>query len=61
MEHLKALCDVLGLSLDEAIKGAPEQATTATEQAMLDTMRRLSDTDAEILLAMAKRMGPRQE
>ena len=56
MQHLRGLCDVLDLTLDEAVKGSPQEAKTGTEQAMLEAMRRLGDEDAEMLLAMARRM-----
>lgn len=57
MEHLRGLCEVLELSLDEAVKGAPGEAKTAVEQRMLEVMRGLNDVDQEMLLAMASRMG----
>lgn len=60
MDHLRGLCDVLELSLDEAVRGAPGEAKTAVEQRMLDVMRDLSDADQEMLLAMASRMGDRK-
>lgn len=60
MQHLRGLCDVLGLTLDEAVKGKPEEAKTGTEQAMLEAMRKLPDLDTEMLLAMAQRMGKQQ-
>lgn len=57
MDHLRGLCDVLDLSIDEAIKGTPGEAKTGLEQRMLDVLRGLSDVDQEMLLAMAARMG----
>ena len=57
MQHLKALCDVLGITLDEAVRGAPEEAATGVEQAMLDALRRMSPAKAESLLAVAKGMA----
>lgn len=56
MEHLRAMCEVLDLSLDDAVKGSPKEAKTATQQLMLESMESMSDADAEILLAMAMRM-----
>ena len=56
MNHLRGLCDVLDLTLDEAVKGAPAEAKTGTEQRMLEAMRSMSDADVEMLLAMAARM-----
>lgn len=56
MVHLRGLCDVLDMTLDDAVKGAAEQAATGVEQALLEAVRKLPDADAEMLLAMAKRM-----
>ena len=56
MDHLRGLCDILDMSLDEAVKGAPAEAQTGAEQRMLDAMRTLGDADIEMLLAMAARM-----
>lgn len=53
MEHLRALCRVLDVTLDEAIKGAPAEAKTGEEQAMLDLFRSTGDRERELLLAMA--------
>ena len=52
MEHLKAICAVLNVSLDEAIKGEPAEAKTAEEQAMLDAFRAATDQGRQVLLAM---------
>ncbi len=57
MEHLRGLLAVLDLSLDEAIKGAPAEAVTGTEQLMLQKMREMSQEDVELLLAMAEKLG----
>lgn len=57
MEHLRGLLDVLDLSLDEAIRGAPMEAVTAAENAMLQRMRAMSDEDVVLLLAMAEKLG----
>ena len=56
MEHLRALCEVLDLTLDEAVKGAPAEAKTGVEQAMLEALRSMSAAKAEALLAVAKGM-----
>ena len=58
MEHLRALCDVLDLSLDEAIGGTAEPAT-AVEQQMLQAMRELDPAAVELLLAMAAKLKGR--
>lgn len=57
MEHLRALCDVLDVSLDEAVLGAPLEPQTGAEQKMLDLMRNMSDENIEIMLALASKMG----
>lgn len=51
MEHLKALCTALGMSLDEATGTAPLEAKTAVEQRMLSLLRDLDTLGAEALLA----------
>ena len=50
MEHLKALCSVLGLSLDEATGAAPLEAKTAIEHRMLSILRGMDAGNAEVLL-----------
>jgi hypothetical protein len=50
MEHLKALCVVLELSLDDAVMGAPKEAKTAEEQVMLDLFRSSDDQGRQFLL-----------
>ena len=57
MEHLQGLCKVLGVTIDQAASGAPAEALTATEQAVLETMRRLTPESAEFLLATALHMA----
>lgn len=52
MEHLKALCDVLDVSLDEAVSGSPAQAVTAVEQVLLHEFRKLSPRAQENLIAL---------
>lgn len=54
MEHLRGLLDALGMTLDIAERGAPAEAITATELAMLQAMRRMPDAMAESLLAIAQ-------
>lgn len=56
MEHLRGLCDVLDVSLDEAVKGAPAEAKTGMEQAILDALREVPDESQELALAMLKQM-----
>lgn len=56
MEHLRGLCDVLDLSLDEAIKGAPAEAKTGMEQAVLDALRDVPDDSQELALAMLRKL-----
>lgn len=50
MEHLKALCDALDMSLDEAAGAAPKEARTAVEHQMLSILRDLDSAQAEALL-----------
>lgn len=57
MEHLRALCDVLDVSLDEAMKGAAREAKTATQQLVLDAMDSMDPADEEMVLALIMRMG----
>ena len=54
MEHLRALCGVLDLTLDEATGGAPHTAATASEQMLLDETRHLDESSVQLLLAMAR-------
>lgn len=61
MEHLRALCDVVGVSLDEATGGMPQEAVTAVEQRLLQLTRQLDDLDAEMLLGIAERMSQREK
>lgn len=53
MEHLKALCDVLQMSIDEAVRGEPAKTVTAEERVMLDIMRDLGTDEAQSLLGIA--------
>jgi transcriptional regulator with XRE-family HTH domain len=57
MQHLKAICAVLDVSLDEAIRGEPREAKTAEEQVLLDQFRDMSAEDREVYLAMGRRLG----
>lgn len=61
MEHLRGLCDVLEMTLDEAIKGAPNEAATGLEQALLDAVRDMEGADAEMILANAQRLRRRTQ
>jgi transcriptional regulator with XRE-family HTH domain len=59
MEHLKALCRVLEVSLDDAVQGRPAEVKTAEEQVMLDLFREAGNQGRELLLAMGKQMEGR--
>lgn len=59
MEHLRGLCDVLGLTLDQAAGGRSEEAQTDEEQAMLQAFRAATGADREYLLATAAVMAKR--
>lgn len=59
MEHLRGLCNVLGLTLDQAAGGQSEEARTDEEQAMLQAFRASSGADREYLLATAAVMAKR--
>lgn len=61
MEHLKALCDVLDLSIDEAVRGRPSEAVTGLEGAMLETLRALPPEQGQALLALASSMVKKAE
>lgn len=69
MEHLKGLCEVLGLSLDEAVKGKPQEAVTAVEMKMLEAVRGMPPDKAEAWLALGTMLkseslmleGPKKE
>lgn len=56
MEHLRALCGVLDISIDEATGGQPHTAATAIEQALLAEARTLDDESIQLLIAMARRL-----
>lgn len=56
MDHLRGLLDVLDLSLDEAVKGAPAEAKTGLEQAVLDGLREMPDDLQETVLALIKQL-----
>lgn len=60
MEHLRGLCEVLDLSLDEAVQGAPNVATTGTEQLLLERFRDLPDAAQETVLALLATMGRKE-
>lgn len=55
MEHLTALCEVLGLSVDEATRGE-DAPLTAVESALLQQARKLNDAQQQALLAIASSM-----
>lgn len=54
MHHLVALCDALRMSVDEAVRGDPMEATTAVEAAVLAKLRALSPEQQEAVLAMTE-------
>lgn len=56
MEHLKGLCRVLEMSLDEAMGESSLEAITDVEQLMLKKLRKLNPASAELLLALAEKM-----
>ncbi len=56
MEHLKALCAVLDMSLDEASGAKSAEAATAVEHRMLTILRDLEPAAAEALLASGEAM-----
>lgn len=57
MEHLKALCLVLDVSLDAAVMGEPTEAKTAEEQVLLDQFRTMDVADRQVLLLMGSRFS----
>lgn len=59
MEHLKGLCDVLGMTLDQAAGGPSEEAQTDEEAALLQAFRAAGGADREYLLATAAVMANR--
>lgn len=62
MEHLKGLCDVLGISIDAAAGAASKEARTDEEQVLLDAFRQMeSGQDREMLLANALHLARRNK
>lgn len=59
MHHMRALCDVLEINLDEATGGKPRQPRTAIEQAFMAELQAMTPEDAEMLLLQAKHMNRR--
>lgn len=60
MEHLLAVCAVLGMTLDEAAGNATVEARTDEEQVWLEALRALpSGGDREYLLGLAATMASR--
>lgn len=55
MEHLRALCDVLDLSLDEVYGMKAGEAKTETEMALLSAAREADDEDVQLALAILRR------
>lgn len=52
MEHLKALCDVLGLSVDEVVGQRPIQAQTDLQQVILSGLNELDEEQQQLVAAM---------
>lgn len=50
MDHMRALCNALDMSLDEAMGQSPKEAQTDMEQRMLSILRDLDPAQAEALL-----------
>lgn len=57
MEHLRALCDVLQISFEDAAGDDDIAPVTTTEAELLKAVRNLSDTKAQALLAIAHAMS----
>lgn len=53
VEALRALCDVLGVSVAQVIEDDPDFAHDGIERTWLRALRELSQTERESLLAMA--------
>ncbi len=53
MEHLQGLCAVLRISIDDAVKGAANEADTGVAKALLTAIRNMDAKDAEFILASA--------
>lgn len=60
MEHLKALLDILDISLDEAVKGAPGEAKTGMEQILLDRFRLVSAETQGAVVALLDQVGAKK-
>lgn len=56
MRYTRALCDVLGIDLDEATGGKPREPKTAFGQALLAVAEQLEPEDAEIVLLTAQHL-----
>ena len=60
MAHLKGLCEVLGMTLDEAARGPSDEARTDEEQAWLRLFRELkSGEDREYLIGLGTQLANR--
>lgn len=51
MEHLTAMCRVLGLSLDDVVVSSDDEAKTALEQQVVRGLRDLDASQQEYVLA----------
>lgn len=61
MEHLRALCEVLDLSMDQVFDVSAKQATTEIEAALLAAAREADDEDVQLALAMLTRATRRKK
>lgn len=58
MEHLRGLCEVLGMTLDEAAGNATTEARTDEEQAWLEVLRQIkSGADRDYLIALGAQLA----
>jgi hypothetical protein len=60
MEHLRALCEVLNLSMDEVYDVSKREAATEVEAALLAAAREADDEDVQLALAMLTRAKRRK-
>lgn len=58
MEHLKALCEVLQISIDEAVRGRSQEAVTGVETKLLELVRSMPADRAEAFLALGAMLQP---
>lgn len=60
MEHLRALCEVLHLSMDEVYGVRPLEPITETEAALLAAARQADDADVQLAIALLARASQRK-